>query len=488
MDDYLKTYTNNSATPTGDSSTMIYSRISARFTIAFLMGLLALSSSTRPAFAADESARPNIIFILTDDQRADAMGCMGNPVIETPELDKLASEGHLFKNAFCTTAICMTSRASFILGQYERRHHITSFRTPLTDEQINIAFPVLLREAGYYTGLVGKWGIGTKMPAEMFDDYRGFPGQGSYYPEGKKDQPGEHQTAKLAEKAVEFLEEVPTNRPFCLQIYTKAAHCQDQDHDDQFPADVKYDNQYADTVLPRSELLNEKYFQQLPDFLQNSESRTRWHRRFNTEEKWNESVKNYYRLVSGIDELLGKVRQQLEESGKADNSIIVFSSDHGFYLGERGLAGKWFIHEESIRIPMIIFDPRQPDSERGQVHDEMVLSIDVAPTIMDLAGVDAPATVQGRSLIPITKQEKVDWRHEFLYEHRFAHHAIPKSEGVRTEDWKYVRYIETEPVHEELYNLKQDPLEVNNLVNNPESQADLNTMRDKLKKLDKELQ
>ncbi|MEZ6045376.1 MAG: sulfatase [Planctomycetaceae bacterium] len=458
------------------------------FLVIIMVTLGCLHTNLQQLAAAPKSDRPNIIFILTDDQRADAMGCMGNPVIQTPELDKLAAEGHLFKNTFCTTAICMTSRASFILGQYERRHQITSFQTPMTDEQFDLTFPVQLRKAGYYTGLVGKWGIGDKMPTDKYDDFRGYPGQGHYYPEGKKDQPGEHQTAKLAQVAVDFLKEVPDNKPFCLQIYTKAAHCQDQDVEDQFPADVKYDSLYSDTILPRPELLNEKYFQALPEFLQTSESRVRWYRRFDTEAKWNQSVKDYYRLVKGIDDLLGTVRQQLADSGQAENTVIIFSSDHGFYLGERGLAGKWFMHEESIRIPLIVYDPRQPQTERGKVHEEMALSIDVSPTIMQLAGVEPPQVVQGASLIPLIQGEHPEWRHDFLYEHRFEHPRIPKSEGVRTTDWKYVRYTDTEPLHEELYDLKNDPLETTNLVNETAYSKQLQQLRARFSELTTDLQ
>ncbi|MCA9040164.1 MAG: sulfatase [Planctomycetaceae bacterium] len=452
------------------------------------LGTLISNGLLSSAFCAKKEDRPNIIFILTDDQRADAMGCMGNPIIETPELDKLASEGHLFKNTFCTTAICMTSRANFILGQYERRHHITSFRTPMTEEQFDITFPVQLRKAGYYTGLVGKWGIGNDMPTQYYDDFRGYPGQGEYYPKGKKDQPGEHQTAKLAQIAANFISEVPEDKPFCLQIYTKAAHCQDQDVEDQFPADVKYDSLYADTALPRPELLNDKYFQALPDFLQNSESRVRWYRRFDTPQKWEKSVKDYYRLVKGIDDLLGTVRQQLADSGQAENTVIIFSSDHGFYLGERGLAGKWFMHEESIRIPLIVYDPRQTVAERGKTYEEMALSIDVSPTIMQLAGVTIPDVVQGKSLIPLIQGKQTSWRDEFLYEHRFEHPGIPKSEGVRTQDWKYVRYTDIDPVHEELYNLQRDPLETRNLANDANYQDQLETMRSKWKQLSNDLQ
>lgn len=447
--------------------------------------LLVESSFNLPVHA--EENRPNIIFILTDDQRADAMGCMGNEMIDTPQLDKLAAEGTLFENAYCTTAICMTSRASFLLGQYERRHQITSFRTPLTDEQFALTFPAQLRQSGYYTGMVGKWGLGSPLPKDKYDYFEGYLGQGQYYPKEKKDQPGEHLTAKLAQQAVEFLNQVPDDKPFCMQLYTKAAHCQDG-VGDQFPADVKYDSLFADTTLPTDELVNEKYFKALPEFLKTSEARVRWHRRFEGTKLREQSIKDYYRLVKGIDDLLGRVRKQLKDSGKADNTVIIFSSDHGFYLGERGLAGKWFMHEESIRIPMIVYDPRLPENQRGQRLKQMVLSIDVSPTIMELAGVKTPQAVQGESLMNLIEHPEQKGREEFLYEHRFEHKRIPQSEGVRTDRWKYVRYTKVEPIHEELYDLEQDPREVNNLAQNADYAERLEMMRTRWKQLSVDLQ
>lgn len=442
--------------------------------LALLPGTVVALFLPGPTLSAAE--QPNIVFILTDDQRWDTLGCMGNPRVHTPHLDRLAEDGVLFANMFCTTSICPVSRASFILGQYGRRHGIEGFRTPLTDEQFAQTIHGRLRERGYRTGFVGKWGLGGDLPAEKFDDWKGFPGQGRYYPKGKVGQPGEHITARMGDQALEFLDGCTADRPFVLQVSTKAAHCQDG-ADWQFQYDVKYENLFRDITIPRPETATEEHFRALPEFLQTSEGRRRWKVRFATPEMHQKSVKDYYRLVAGIDEQVGRIVAKLRDKGLLQNTVLIFSSDHGFFLGEHGLAGKWFMHEESIRMPLLVYDPRLPESRRGQRLDEMVLNIDVAPTVLDMAGIEAPEEMQGRSLVPLLEGKDPDWRDEFFYEHTFDHPRIPKSEGVRTGRWKYVRYTSVEPPYEALFDLKTDPHEERNLADDPEHADKLADMR-----------
>ena len=178
-------------------------------------------------------------------------------------------------------------------------------------------------------------------------------------------------------------------------------------------------------------------------------------------------MKGYYRLISGIDIVIGRLMKVLEEKNIADNTVIIFTSDHGFFLGERGLAGKWTMHEESIRVPFIVYDPRPGARNRRATAEEAVLNIDLAPTVLDFAGIDAPDSMQGRSVRPVTSDSSVPWRTSWYYEHHFARERkdfIPASEGVRTEDWKYIRYVDAEPVFEELYHVGEDPLEMENLA------------------------
>jgi arylsulfatase A-like enzyme len=444
----------------------------------FVVSLLPFLAA-RPTLAADRP--PNILFILTDDQRFDTLGCMGNTVIRTPHIDRLAADGVVFENMFCTTSICAISRASFMLGQYERRHRIDSFQKPYSAEQLANSFPMLLRQNGYRIGLIGKWGIGGALPVDQYDYWRGYAGQGSYFPRGEQGT-GKHLTDTMGEQALEFLEGCKPDQPWMLQLYTKAAHCQDGDPWPFQPA-PRYNSQYADVTIPLPPTADEAHFALLPPFVQTSEARTRWHVRFENPELAQKSLRDYYRLITHVDDWVGTLTETLKENGFADNTVIIYTSDNGFYLADRGLAGKWFMHEESIRLPLVVYDPRLAAARRSTRRDEMVLNIDIAPTILQLAGLDAPEVMQGESLVPLLQGEKVPWRDEFLYEHRINIKTIPKSEGVRTKRRKYVRYTESEPLVEQLFDLEHDPLEEHDLTRDAGQAEQLEVMRDKWRAL-----
>jgi len=437
-------------------------------------------AESRPA-----TTRPNIIFILTDDQRYDALGCMGNRLIRTPHIDRLAADGVLFRNMFCTTSICATSRTSFITGQYERRHHIDGFRTPLSKRQLAESFPVRLRKRGYRTGFVGKWGLGGPLPKQAWDVFEGFSGQGRYFPKGQSGKPGTHITGKLRAQALRFLDGCTRDKPFLLQLYTKAAHCQDGDPW-PFQPDSKYNALFKGITIPKPVTATEKDFQALPAFLRNSEARKRWFVRFANDRMYQKSVKDYYRLVAGIDDTVGAIVAKLRAKNLTNNTVIIFTSDNGFYLGEHGLAGKWYMHEESIRLPLVIYDPRLPSRLRGRKVSQLVLNIDIAPTIFNLAGLQIPNAVQGRSMVPLLQGTPVTWRNDFLYEHRFKHPRIPKTEGVRTERWTYTRYTSIDPVYEELFDLKTDPHQQHNLAGDPRYQKKLRQLRTRWKELSRQ--
>jgi arylsulfatase A-like enzyme len=407
--------------------------------------------------------RPNIVFLLTDDQRWDTLGVMGNDIIHTPNLDKLANEGTLFQQAFVTTSICCASRASIFSGQYARRHGIHDFKSRFSDQAWQQTYPGLLRRMGYYTGFIGKFGVGNEMPKDEFDFWQGIPGQPVYEQTDNQGNP-KHLTEIMGEQTIEFLSSCPADQPFCLSVSFKAPHVQDRDPR-QFIYDPRFKDLYKEDTIPWPETAKDKYFEQLPEFLQEpSEARRRWEIRFSTPEKYQESVKGYYRLITGVDEVLGKIRASLKDNGLDHNTVIIFSSDNGFFLGEHGLAGKWFGYEESIRVPLVIHDPRLGKDLQGQRRNEMVLNIDIAPTILDYAGIEKPREMQGESLVPLVKGYKVPWREEFFYEHLFQHPAIPPSEGIVTLYMKYLRYIDQDPVHEQLFDLRTDPLEIDNLA------------------------
>lgn len=439
----------------------------ARNSPGFLMFLLLLSLAPARAQLGSEPApgRVNFLVIVTDDQRWDTLGAVGNHRIRTPNLDRLAREGVLFDNAFVTTSICATSRASILTGQYARRHGIWDFQATLSEDQLARTYPGVLKNAGYYLGFIGKWGVGQP-PAGIFDFDRAFPGQGQYFltVAGK----GRHLTSVLADQAIEFLGSTNEERPFCLSISFKAPHVQDS-YDisrEPFPFDPKFASLYRDAIIPEAETADPRYFARLPRFLQDSEGRLRWAIRFWGPTRYQDSVKGYYRLISGVDEAVGRIIGELERRNLLQRTVVLFTSDNGFFLGEHGLAGKWLPYEESIRVPFLIRDPRRPEAG-GSRESKIVLNIDLAPTLLELAGLATPVSMQGLSLLPILRGETADWREEFFYEHLFQHERIPVVEAVRSRRWKYVRYTATDPVHEELYDLEKDPLEQNDLLSAP---------------------
>ena len=204
----------------------------------------------------------------------------------------------------------------------------------------------------------------------------------------------------------------------------------------------------------------------LPAFLQGSLGRERWAWRFDNRTKQVRRTRDYWHMTTGVDRALGRIFAALDQLGLTDNTVVVFTSDNGYFLGERGLAGKWLIYEESIRVPMIVFDPRAPVHRRGILANQMILSLDLAPTLLDLAGVDAPASYEGRGLVPLLDGKLLEWRADFLYEHRMRHPKIPKTEGVRGSRWVCARYYDQEPTHEQHFDLNNDPQQLNKLAPN----------------------
>lgn len=423
--------------------------------------------------AAEVVRRPHIVLLLADDMRWDLMGCAGHPVVQTPSLDRLASQGVMFTQSFCTTSICAVNRASLLTGQYASRHRVLNFATPVAGEAFAETFPAALRRAGYYCGFVGKWGLGGPLPKNEFDFWEGFGGQGRFF----EKEGGEHLTARQAKQALRFLAEAPTDRPFFLYVSFKAPHAQDGAAR-EFPPDPRHESLYANVTVPEPPTATPEAFAALPPFIQNSENRTRWQRRFATPEMYQATTKDHFRLITGMDEAVGRIIQALHDRGIAEHTVVIFTGDNGFFLGEHGLAGKWLMHEESIRVPLLILGPAPITAPPARRLDAMVLSVDVAPTIFDLAGLPVPASVQGQSLKPLLIGERPAWRNEFFYEHHYDHGGrIPPSEGVRDTRWKYVRYLAADPPVEHLFDLQTDPHEQHNLADQPEHREQLEEMR-----------
>ena len=437
--------------------------MSARALVA-LAAVLAACGPGRPAVAPPAEGPPeervNVVVLLTDDQRHDALSVAGNPTIRTPALDALAHAGTRFTNGFVTTSICATSRASILSGQYARRHGVWDFATGFTAEQIADTYLARFEAAGYVTGFIGKWGLGGALPDTLVDVWRGFGGQGSY---AATDETGEpiHLTRLLERQSLAFLRQAAAqDAPFHLSVSFKAPHVEDPN---AFPFDPEFAGLYADAVIPPPADTAYVGTESLPafGFAENptEEGRARWRARFSTPERYQASVKGYYRLVAGVDRAVAAIRAELERLGVAGNTVVVFTSDNGFYLGEHGLAGKWYGHAPSIRVPLLVFDPRVPASARGQVRDELALNLDVAPTVLDLAGLPVPPGVQGRSLAPLVRGAAVpDWRSDFFYEHLFGYDGrIPRTEGVVGRRFTYLRWLDAEPDVETLFDRVADP-------------------------------
>lgn len=455
----------------------------------FIATLVLTALANRTLEAASDS-RPNIIFLLTDDQRYDTLGCNGNEIIQTPSIDALANRGVNFDRAYVTISICAPNRTCILTGQYAARHGMLAFDKELPPDQLGQTYPALLKKAGYRTGFIGKYGVGKPPGKEIFDFNRGFPGQGKFLV--TKNGVTRHLSSIMGDQANEFLKGCRSDRPFHLSISFKAPHVQDSSSvkSVQFPYDPAphIANLYKDITIPSPLTAHSDFFSRLPDFIKDSENRSRWAVRHWGPLRNQETLKGYYRLVSGVDHAVGRIVSELDRLGFAENTVIIFSSDHGQFLGEYGLAGKWYPHEPSIHIPLIIYDPRLSKEQRGTRRNDFALSIDIAPTILELAHVPAPDRMQGQSLMNVVNdQTPSDWRQEFYYEHHFdppwEGMFIPRNEGIRTHRWKYIQYIDSRPLFEELYDLDTDPHETVNLANRPEHAERTEGFRTQLKQM-----
>jgi len=428
-----------------------------------------------------ENTRPNILFMFTDDQPQNCLGVMGNDAIHTPNLDKLARRGTLFNNAFVTTAICCSNRACILTGQTMDRHGIVDFKTPLSAEALSQTYPALLRQAGYRTGFMGKYAIGNpstnskelSLPADQFDSWYGFP-QSIDFLQTIDGEP-RYLTEVMTEKAVAFLRSNPAEQPFCLTIAFKEPHGPFNYFDPAAP------DPYENVELPASATFNLDAFESQPEFIKTSLNADNSRKFLNDPELYQKELRTFYRTVTRADSAVGEIVDELKRLKLDHNTIVIFSSDHGSLLGDHGLTGKWLMYENSIRIPLIIYDPRNHSENATQPRDQMALSIDLAPTMLSFAGIAPPASMQGRDLTPILQQTDAPWRKDFYYRHVYTPDSprspIAVTEGIRTKHLKYIRYPETEPVYEQLFDLANDPHELTNLAAIPELVGQLNRLR-----------
>jgi arylsulfatase len=423
--------------------------------------------------AVSSAAQPNVLVLYADDWRFDTLSCAGNPVVKTPNLDRLAGEGFRFTHNCVTTSICGVSRASLFTGQWMSRHGnkgFAAFDTPW--EQ---TYPGLLRSNGYFVGHIGKWHNG-KFPGRNFDFGRSYSGNHWIkQPDGSQI----HVTKKNENDALEFLKQRPEGKPFCLTLAFFATHAEDQ-NPKQFLPQPESMSLYQDVSIPLPKTATDEAFRKLPPFLasEENEGRVRWNWRFNTPQKYQEMMKNYYRLATEVDATCGRVLDELKKQGVLDNTLVIFVGDNGYFHGEHGLADKWYPHQESIRVPLIVRDPRIPAAKRGGTNDSFTLNVDLAPTILAATGIKAPATMQGRDISPLyLASQKPEWRSEFYYEHAIVgnKNRIPASEALVRKDWKYFYWPDFKL--EQLFHVAADPFEEKDLASDPEQATRLAEMR-----------
>lgn len=424
------------------------------------------------------AAPPNLVFILTDDHRADQLGCYGNEILETPHLDRLAAEGTLFENASITSVICTPSRVCFFLGQYERRHGVNfNSGTGVSEAAWASSYPVLLREAGYFTGYVGKnhvpvgaKGYGSGILEASFDYWYAGHGHLGFYPKKRhallRNAAADTQIEIIEEGALSFLDpdaaflagaegflkQRPHGKPFCLSIAFNLPHAAGASTMEQRPSDPElYRTAYRDRLetlpLPRHYLARAEIASpRLPGEVLRTEFRQPSYDYVDTPESLRERRVRQYQTVTGIDRLVGSLRATLDELGLAKNTVIVFTSDHGIMAGEFGLGGKALNYEACLRVPLIVHDPRVPEAAKGQRRDELVLGLDVPSTLLSLADIAAPDSFQGRDLSPLVRGESPAWREAVFAENLWStYFGNPRIESVRTIDgWKYLRYFEND--------------------------------------------
>lgn len=412
--------------------------------------------------------KPNIIFIIGESHRAEALGVAGNPFVQTPHLDKLARSGLMFNHAYVTTAISSVSRASILTGQHRARHGINDFQTNFTPEALQETLPMQLKANTYTIALVGAYGVGNNPPKEQFDYWENVPWMAN----------GVHNTDNIVNKASAWLDNYSDARPFYLNLSFDSAHEIDPTADTpaHYLIQDRYKNLYDDIVIPKPKTADASYWNAFPDFFRTEQNiaRSRWNGFFSSDELFQQNAKDYYRSLTGVDEAVGKIRKKLEDLGIANNTLIIYTSDHGFSLGEHGLMGKWYGFDVGIHVPLIIYDPRC-GALQGTENTSIALNIDIAPTILSLADITPPASMQGVNLMDLANN-KIEERTAFFYEHTvFSSPLLPKVEGVVTKTVKYMKYIEHD--YEALYDLVKDPDESVNVAADPTYSHVLANMR-----------
>jgi N-acetylglucosamine-6-sulfatase len=451
-----------------------------------------------PTSFAVAAERPNVLVILTDDMRWDALGVVQReqgkdalfPWFKTPNLDRLAAEGTRFTNVFCTTSLCSPSRASFLSGQYAHRHKVLNNFTDYPNDLPS--YPAGLRAAGYETAYIGKWHMGEdddrKRPG--FDFWMSHKGQGNYFDnefniDGERKVVKGYYTTVVTDAAVDWIKR-KHEKPWMLVLGHKAPH------GGPIVPEPKYEKAFDnETVTKPANAEAYKAVGGKPKWLE--ESFPTWHGLGGPlygQKEYGKFVRAYLGTIASIDDSVGRLYQSLKDAGQLDNTLIVFTTDNGFAIGDHGRVDKRTAYEESLRLPMLVRYP--PLAKPGTLVKEMVLSLDLAPTLLDVCGAKPLPNPDGRSWKPLLAGNTAGWRSAFFYQYNYESQFpyTPNVRAVRTADWKYIHYPHGDGNADrhsaELYDLKADPLEMKNLAADPMHAAKVKELADLLEKLMKE--
>ena len=441
------------------------------------LGLLILVINPAPSLADAEqgaaSNRPNFLFIITDDQRFDALGVVQReqgerarfPWFRTPNMDRLAKEGLRFRNAFVVNSLCSPSRANFLTGQYNHQNGVVNNHTPFPPE--NITHATLLRQSGYTTAYFGKWHCDGQKERPGFEQVASYVGQGRFI-----DCPFLVNGAQTPTTG--WVDDVTTD--FAIEFLKKQ-----KDSDKPFNAVVGFKSPHGPRVPPEraAKRFAGEVARPVPNLDAAAPYRQVKEQPANRRQRAMAGAKgflDYFRTVSAIDDCLGRLLDALDELKLADNTVVVFTSDNGYYLGEHGLSDKRSAYEESLRIPLLVRYPKR--IKPGLTNDAMVLNIDYAPTVLQLAGVEVPKDMQGQSWLPLFEHRTDGWRESFVYEYFYENrYDIPTIVATRTATVKLIIYPGQEK-WTELYDLSEDPYETKNLATDPAHAERLKRMRE----------
>ena len=462
-----------------------------------LLGVLAASFVLRATAcqAADTPRRPNVVFILTDDQRWDQMSCEGHPFLKTPHMDRIAAEGVRFSNAFVTSSLCSPSRASFLSGLYAHSHGVINNFTEFPADLPS--FPRRLQQEGYQTAYIGKWHMGEQNDAKRvgFDYWVSHKGQGDYYDNEfnvngtRKAVPG-YYTHVITDLGIDWMKQ-QGDRPFLLILGHKAPHT-------PFTPEKKYEHLYDHVKIKYPETAF--HLEGKPDWV--PQRLDTWHgiygpiygfrekfpdRRPESVEDFANFVRAYSATIKSVDDSVGRVYETLEKMGVLDDTLLIFAGDNGMFLGEHGMTDKRSMHEPSIRVPLLVRYPKA--IKPGTVVAEQVLNLDLAPSVLEICHAEPLPEIHGMSFVPLLQGKQSPWRSSWYYEYNYEKQFpyTPNVRGVRTAEWKYVHYPHgdgTPDRHKaELYNLKNDPGETTNLVDDPKYAAKLAELKTELHRL-----